>query len=118
MLLGVATFAISLWALIESVRSIYGTATHFWSVVAQAQTQVRCGENLRFGQGQREVHGGRARTQRSCRASLHANAVESHGDNQCSLGSLKKGASMLGDLSQHSQRIGIWGRNSKLHMND
>ena len=41
MLLGVATFAISLWALIESVRSIHGAASHFWTVVAQAQNQVR-----------------------------------------------------------------------------
>ena len=40
-LLGVATFVISLWALIESVRSIHGAASHFWAVVAQAQTQVR-----------------------------------------------------------------------------
>jgi len=40
-LLGVATFVISLWALIESVRSIHGAASHFWGVVAQAQTQVR-----------------------------------------------------------------------------
>ncbi len=39
-LLGVATFVISLWALIESVRSIHGAASHFWAVVAQAQTQV------------------------------------------------------------------------------
>jgi hypothetical protein len=68
MLLGVATFAISLWALIESLRSIHGTATHFWSVVAQAQTQVRTTQAAPWPASAGEVHRSRASKQYSCRA--------------------------------------------------
>ena len=40
-LLALATAGVSVWAMVESIRSIRGAATQFWAVVGKAQQQVR-----------------------------------------------------------------------------